>query len=103
MGQYVVRRLQCHEVLENADNDAINASIKMHACFRVRVEWGIGSLKQKWRRFMKRCDLTRCTYIYIFIVACYLTTCLQNRYLDFIYMVLECNEDGDDDGWDGDL
>lgn len=46
MDHYIVHRLGCHEVLDNANNDAMNVIHKMHACCRVRVEWDIGGLKQ---------------------------------------------------------
>jgi hypothetical protein len=30
-----------------------------HACFQVKVDWGIGGLKSKWRRLKKCLDLTK--------------------------------------------
>jgi hypothetical protein len=32
---------------------------KNNAFFKVKVEWGIGGLKAKWRRLMKRFDSTK--------------------------------------------
>jgi hypothetical protein len=32
---------------------------KNNASFRVRLEWGIGGLKSKWRRLMKIFDSTK--------------------------------------------
>lgn len=32
---------------------------KMHADYRVRVEWGIGGLKRKFWRLMKQFDVTK--------------------------------------------
>jgi hypothetical protein len=32
---------------------------KNNASFKVRVEWGIGGLKSKWRRLMKIFDSTK--------------------------------------------
>lgn len=49
----IVRRIGRHEAPENVDKEAINVFNKMHASFRVRVEWGIIGLKRKWRRLTK--------------------------------------------------
>jgi hypothetical protein len=51
--QYIMRRLGRTELHENVDSPAIDAYNKMHAGFRIKVEWGIGGLKRKWRRLMK--------------------------------------------------
>lgn len=99
--QYIVRRLGHHEVIENANNDAINA-LKNACMFQGKDECGIGSLKQKWRRLMKRFDSTRCKYVPSFMATSYLTNYLHERYLGFTYIVLECNDE-DDGGWGGDL
>jgi hypothetical protein len=32
---------------------------KNNASFKVRVEWGIGGLKSRWKRLMKRFDSTK--------------------------------------------
>ena len=42
-----MRRLGSQKQNLLADNDAINAYNKMHAGFRVQVEWGIGGFKRK--------------------------------------------------------
>ena len=75
----------------------------MHADFRVRVEWGIKGVKRKWKRLLKKFDSTKSKYIPLFKVVCYLTSYLHQRRLDFTYHIEECNDDEDDDGWDGDL
>lgn len=56
--QYIMRRIGQVEVPVGADLAAINAYNKMHSSCRIIVEWGIGGLKRKWRRLMKRYDYT---------------------------------------------
>jgi hypothetical protein len=76
----------------------------MHASFRVQMEWGIGGLKRKWRRFMKRFDSTKPKYAHLFQVATLLTNFLDMRHMDPAYKVV-----GDlivnlaSRGWDGDF
>jgi len=59
--------------------DAFNA---MHAGFRVQVEWGIGSLKCKWRRFMKRFNATRSKFPHLFRAAATLTNFIHCQRMD---------------------
>lgn len=47
----------------------------MHACFRARVEWGIGGLKQKRRRLMEHFDSTRHMYVPLFILRTFIEAC----------------------------
>ena len=42
---FIMRRLDTCEFLEDADIGPIWAYNKMHAGYRVRVEWSIGGLK----------------------------------------------------------
>jgi hypothetical protein len=46
--------------------DIMHAYNKMHVGYKVHVEWGIGRLKRKWRRFMKRFDNTKPRYSHLF-------------------------------------
>ena len=101
--QYIVQRLGCQEQSLLVDNDVVNTYNKMPTSFRIRVEWGIGGLKCKLKRLLKRFDSTKSKYIPLFKVVCYLTNYLHQQRLDFTIHVRERNDDEDDDGWDGDL
>ena len=46
-----MRHVASRELEENHDEIAVNPYNKMHAGYKVRVEWGIGGLKQKWAAF----------------------------------------------------
>jgi len=40
-----MKRMEMQELPSNADHGVVHAYNKMHARFRVQVEWGIGELK----------------------------------------------------------
>jgi hypothetical protein len=63
---FVMRRIGVHEVAtswtqhaEESNVNAIRAYNMMHAGRRIKVEWGIGGLRCKLRRFQKPFDNTK--------------------------------------------
>lgn len=52
---------------------------------------------------MKHFDSTKRKYVALYMAMHYLTNYMHRRHLDFTYTVLECNDDEDDDGCDGDV
>jgi hypothetical protein len=52
------------------------------------VEWGIGGLKRKWRRFMKRFDNTKTRYSHLFKSRVLFINFLPRRRMDFTYEVI---------------
>jgi hypothetical protein len=60
----------------------------MHVGYKVQMEWGIGGLKRKWRRFMKRFDSTKPKYSYLFKSGTLLTNSLHRRNMDLTYKVI---------------
>jgi hypothetical protein len=52
------------------------------------VEWCIGGLKRKWRRFMKRFDSTKPRYSHLFKFGALFTNFLHKRRMDFTYKVI---------------
>jgi len=68
------------------------------------VEWGIGGLKRKWRRFMKRFDNRKPRYSHLFKFGALFTNFLHKTRMDLTYKVI-----GDhllnleDHGWVGDF
>ena len=75
---------------------------KMHAGLRVRVEWGIGGLKRKFKRLMKRFDNTKETFPHLFVAGCILTNFIHRRRMDMQFVIVGDGAEGDDVGWDGD-
>ncbi|KAL3700924.1 hypothetical protein R1sor_018946 [Riccia sorocarpa] len=101
--QFIMRRVGQREAYEGDDQSVINQFNKMHAGFRVRVEWGIGGLKGKWRRLMKRFDCTKQKFPYLFKSACIMTNFLHRRRMDMQFECIgEQRENAEDFGWDGD-
>ncbi len=43
---FIVKRC---EIRPNANQDVIKTYNKMHVGYKVRVEWGIGGLRRKWK------------------------------------------------------
>jgi hypothetical protein len=60
--------------------DEIRVDNKMCACYRFKVEWGIGGFKHKWRRFMKWYDSTKSKYNYLLRIVVLLTNFLHINY-----------------------
>jgi hypothetical protein len=42
---------------------------KMHASFKLMVEWGVGGFKCKWRMLIKDLDFTKDKYNHMFKVV----------------------------------
>lgn len=76
---------------------------KMHAGYRVRVEWGIGGLKMKWRRLQKRFDLVKPKFVITFRVIALLTNFFHRCRHD-MHEVIEDDKDHKPEmrGWVGD-
>ena len=53
---FIMRRIQGHKIGKEISQEVIDAWNKMHVGYCIQVEWGIGGLKQKWRRLMERFD-----------------------------------------------
>jgi hypothetical protein len=51
---FIMQRIRQQEFAPNVNQDAVRAYNKMHARFKVQMEWGIGGVKKKWKHFMKR-------------------------------------------------
>jgi hypothetical protein len=56
----------------------VHAYHKMHVGYEVQMEWGIGGLKRKWKRFMKHFNFTKPKYNHLFKT----TTILIISYVD---------------------
>lgn len=78
---FIMRRIASREI-EPGSEAVINAFNKKHAGLRIRVEWGIGGVKRKWKRLMKRFDSTKPKFSILFRSACLLTNFLHRRRMD---------------------
>lgn len=99
---FIMRRIDGREMDEDDQDQmtAVHAYNAMHGGHRVRVEWGIGGLKRKWKRLMKRFDSSREKFPTLFHAAATLTNFLQRRRIDMSVVVYD--QDEADIGWEGD-
>jgi hypothetical protein len=63
---FIMHRIERWELTPNVDHVVMRAYNKIHASFRVQVEWGMGELKRKWRHLMKKFDSTKPKYSHFF-------------------------------------
>lgn len=83
MERYVMRGFSKTEIrVMNLPPGPVREFNRMHAGYRVAVEWGIGGLKQKWRRMMKRFDITRPKFATVFRAAAIMTNFIHRRRKD---------------------
>jgi hypothetical protein len=103
---FIMRRVDRREIPDDADQNelsAIDAYNKMHAGYRIQVEWGIGGMKRKFKRMMKGFDASKEKFPIMFRAAAILTNFIHRRRLDFSADVGEYQaDDGDNFGWEGD-
>ena len=101
---FVMHHVAPRELEENQDETAVNAYNKMHTGYKVRVEWGIGGLKQQWRRLMKRFDATKPKFHHLFRSAAIFTNFLHRRRKDLSFAIVGPRNPGaGEGGWKGDF
>lgn len=100
-----MRRIGQRELAANDEENynAIHQFNMMHAGLSVRVECGIGGLKRKFKRLMKRFDNTKEKSPHFFIAGCILTNFVHCRRMDIQYIVVGDDIDVDNVGWDSDF
>ncbi len=76
------------EIAPIAYMDIMHAYNKMHVGYRVHMEWGIGRMKRKWRRFMKSFDNTKPIYSHLFKSGALFTNFLHRRKMELTYGLL---------------
>ncbi len=81
-------RIGRQELMPNANHVIMQTYNKMHANFKVQVEWGMGGLKRKWRCLIKRFDSTKPKYAHLFQIAIVLTNFLHRKHMDLTYEVV---------------
>ena len=104
MEMFIMRRIQGHGMGEGISQEVVNAWNKMHAGYRIQVEWAIKGLKQKWRRLMKRFDNRQSSLGHFFEAAAKLTNFLNCCCMNFNTVVLDEQEKNEEHfGWGGDF
>jgi hypothetical protein len=93
---------RAEELPEYAQIEAVDIYNRMHAGFRIRVEWGIGGWKRKWKRFIKRFDSTKPKFPHLFQAGCIMTNFLHRRRMEMNFEILGQGNEIGDGGWDGD-
>lgn len=79
---FVMRRVDNREIANVQDNAVIAAYNSRHAAQRVRVEWGIGGIKNKFRRFLGCCPNRRRYFRTMFNAAAIMTNFIHRRRMD---------------------
>jgi hypothetical protein len=85
---FIIYRIGQQELALDVDHAIMQAYNKVHADFKVQVEWGIGVLKRKWKHFMKRFDSTKQKYSHLFQIKILLIIFLHMKHMDPIYQTL---------------
>jgi hypothetical protein len=55
---FLMQKIGQQKFAPNDNRDEVRAYNKVNVGFKTYVEWGIGGVKRKWRRLMKRFDST---------------------------------------------
>ena len=76
---FILRMIGVTEMGANSNESVIEAFNKLRAGRRVKVEWGIGGLKMKFKRFLKTYDNTKPKFKHLFLTGCILTNFLHRR------------------------
>lgn len=85
------------------DEGALITYKKMHACYCVRVQWGIGGLKRKFGRLIKQFDAIKSKHNHLFRAMAILTNSIHRCRMDFAHDVVGKQvERVQSCGWDGD-
>ena len=82
------------------ESEVINAYNKVHAGYRVQVEWGIGGLKKRWKIMSKRYDLSRDKFCCVFHACCVMTNFIHRRRMNIQPVVIGDNGNGEWDAGD---
>jgi hypothetical protein len=85
---FIMQRIGQRELMLDDDHVEVWTYNKMHASFKVQVEWGIGGLKRKWRHLMKTFYSTKLKYAHLFRAATLLINFLHKRRMDLTYDVV---------------
>jgi hypothetical protein len=80
---YLLRRVDKREIQNAERNPVVRAFNQRHAARRVEVEWGIGGLKNRFRRFLTKCPNRRNRFALLFEACARLTNFVHRSRMDF--------------------
>jgi DDE superfamily endonuclease len=81
---YILRRVHRRELPTDPNAAAVaEAFNRRHAAERVKVEWGIGGLKIRFRRLLTNCPSRRGSFAPVFTACCILTNFIHRNRMDF--------------------
>jgi hypothetical protein len=78
---FIFRRIDNREA--DDANPVVRAFNKRHAAKRIQVEWGIGGMKTRFRRFLGTCPTYRDLFAPVFEACCRMTNFIHRSRLDF--------------------
>jgi hypothetical protein len=79
---YILRKVDLREVARHNQSPVVTAFNKRHSKRRIKVEWGIGAIKNRWRRFLDTCPNRRRTFQPVFEACCRLTNVVHRQRKD---------------------
>jgi hypothetical protein len=88
---YILRRMDGRESVQGTD-PVVDAFNRRLAARRVQVEWGIGGLKNRFRRFLSWCPSRRSLFAPMFEACCRLTNFIHRSRMEFSIMDVGHNE-----------
>lgn len=100
---FIMKRIRRYEIGLNVDQNVIKAYKKMHAGYKVWVEWGTNELKRKWGQLMKMFNSTKAMCIMLFKVVVILINFLHKHQMDFTFQVVGEQLPNHVDQWDKDF
>jgi DDE superfamily endonuclease len=81
---YVLRRVHTREMPADPNAAAVaEAFNRKHAAERIKVEWGIGGLKTRFRRLLTNCPTRRGSFSSMFTACCILTNFIHRNRMEF--------------------
>jgi hypothetical protein len=81
---YVLRRVHRREIPADPNAAAVaEAFNRRHAAERIKVEWGIGGLKTRFRRLLTNCPTRRASFSSMFTTCCILTNFIHRNRKEF--------------------
>jgi hypothetical protein len=83
LDMYILRRVDFGEIAREEQTPIIEAFNRRHCNKRVKVDWGIGGVKNKWRRFLDVCPSRRRNFEPVFVACCRLTNFIHDARQDF--------------------
>jgi hypothetical protein len=74
---FIMQRIRPRTARPGQNMDAMDAFNAAHGGMRVRVEWGIGGMKRKWRKILKKFEASVWKFPQLFRACAILTNFIQ--------------------------